>query len=54
MTWTAPPVVRTEQLGRLGTVTERQMLECRLTGHRETLLAKCAAHGGGGGATGDG
>ncbi|MFD8210270.1 DinB family protein [Streptomyces sp. NPDC059695] len=37
MTWTAPPVVRTRQLGDLGSVTERRMLE-----GRETLLAKCA------------
>ncbi|WP_225802148.1 DinB family protein [Streptomyces sp. NK15101] len=42
MTWTAPPVERTRQLGGLGTVTERQMLEGWLTWHRETLLAKCA------------
>ncbi|MGW8763643.1 DinB family protein [Streptomyces sp. NPDC055815] len=42
MTWTAPPVARTEQLGDLGSVTERQMLEGWLAWHRETLLAKCA------------
>ncbi|MEV4430146.1 DinB family protein [Streptomyces sp. R-07] len=42
MTWTAPPVQRSQQLGSLGTVTERQMLEGWLTWHRETLLAKCA------------
>ncbi|MFY4722947.1 DinB family protein [Streptomyces sp. LaBMicrA B280] len=42
MTWTAPPVERAEQLGDLGTVTERHMLEGWLSWHRETLLAKCA------------
>ncbi|MEU3401048.1 DinB family protein [Streptomyces filamentosus] len=42
MTWTAPPVPRTQQLGTLGTVSERQMLEGWLRWHRETLLAKCA------------
>lgn len=42
MAWTAPPVERTEQLGDLGTVTERRMLEGWLSWHRETLLAKCA------------
>ncbi|WP_202485649.1 DinB family protein [Streptomyces sp. SID4985] len=42
MTWTAPPVERAKQLGALGTVTERQMLEGWLRWHRETLLAKCA------------
>ncbi|AWT40932.1 MULTISPECIES: DinB family protein [Streptomyces] len=42
MAWTAPPVERTVQLGDLGTVTERQMLEGWLNWHRETLLAKCA------------
>jgi hypothetical protein len=42
MTWTAPPVERTQQLGGLGTVTERRMLEGWLRWHRETLLAKCA------------
>jgi uncharacterized damage-inducible protein DinB len=42
MTWTAPPVERTEQLGDLGAVTERRMLEGWLRWHRETLLAKCA------------
>ncbi|WP_328907495.1 DinB family protein [Streptomyces sp. NBC_00234] len=41
MTWTAPPVERTKQLGELGTVAERQMLEGWLNWHRETLLAKC-------------
>ncbi|MFC9590849.1 DinB family protein [Streptomyces sp. NPDC056944] len=42
MTWTAPSVVRTQQLRDLGTVTERQMLEGWLRWHRETLLVKCA------------
>ncbi|MFI0928077.1 DinB family protein [Streptomyces sp. NPDC021012] len=42
MTWTAPSVVRTQQLSDLGTVTERRMLEGWLRRHRETLLAKCA------------
>ncbi|MGV9703099.1 DinB family protein [Streptomyces sp. NPDC003483] len=42
MTWIAPPVVRTTQLGDLGTVTEREMLEGWLSWHRETLLAKCS------------
>lgn len=42
MTWTAPPVERTKQLGELGTVAERQMLEGWLSWHRETLLTKCA------------
>ncbi|MCX4417379.1 DinB family protein [[Kitasatospora] papulosa] len=42
MTWTAPSVKRTQQLGGLGTVTERQMLEGWLNWHRETLQAKCA------------
>ncbi|MFD5123647.1 DUF664 domain-containing protein, partial [Streptomyces sp. NPDC058385] len=42
MTWTASPVLRTKQLGGLGTVTERQMLDGWLSWHRETLLAKCA------------
>ncbi|MEU0833520.1 DinB family protein [Streptomyces sp. NPDC005969] len=42
MTWRAPPVERTAQLGSLGTVPERQMLEGWLSRHRETLLAKCA------------
>ncbi|MER5207470.1 DinB family protein [Streptomyces sp. NPDC002825] len=42
MTWTAPPLVRTERLRDLGTVTERQMLHGWLTWHRETLLATCA------------
>ncbi|MDK0523840.1 DinB family protein [Streptomyces sp. ML-6] len=42
MTWTAPPAEYTEQLGDLGTVTERRMLEGWLRRHRETLLAKCA------------
>jgi hypothetical protein len=41
MTWRAPPVERTAQLGSLGTVPERQMLEGWLSRHRETLLAKC-------------
>ena len=45
MAWTAPPVERTRQLGDLGTVTERQMLEGWLRWHRETLLAKCAGLG---------
>ncbi|MGW6403076.1 mycothiol transferase [Streptomyces sp. NPDC055134] len=36
------PVERTTQLGGLGTVTERQLLEGWLSWHRETLLAKCA------------
>ncbi|WP_432102033.1 DinB family protein [Streptomyces sp. bgisy091] len=42
MTWTAPQVERTERLGSLGTMTERQMLEGWLNWHRETLLFKCA------------
>ncbi|WP_405858970.1 DinB family protein [Streptomyces sp. NBC_00090] len=42
MTWTAPRVERTQQLGGLGAVTERQMVEGWLSRHRETLLAKCA------------
>ncbi|MFD4689488.1 DinB family protein [Streptomyces sp. NPDC058463] len=42
MTWTAPQVERTAQLGNLGTLDERRMLEGWLTRHRETLLAKCA------------
>ncbi|MFF8409437.1 DinB family protein [Streptomyces omiyaensis] len=42
MTWTVPPVERAGQLGDLGTVTERRMLEGWLVWHRETLLAKCA------------
>ncbi|MEV7105433.1 DinB family protein [Streptomyces atroolivaceus] len=42
MTWTAPSIERTTQLGALGTVTERQVLEGWLGWHRETLLAKCA------------
>ncbi|MGW1318237.1 DinB family protein [Streptomyces sp. NPDC002426] len=42
MAWTAPPVEHTTQLGDLGTVTERHMLEGWLSWHRETLLAKCA------------
>lgn len=33
MGWTAPPVERTRQLGDLGTVTERQMLEGRYARH---------------------
>ncbi|MET7368523.1 DinB family protein [Streptomyces sp. NPDC005566] len=45
MTWTALPVERTRQLGDLGTVAERQMLEGWLSWHRETLLAKCAGLG---------
>ncbi|MFE2059993.1 DinB family protein [Streptomyces sp. NPDC059446] len=42
MEWTAPPVVRTADLGSLGTLPERQMLEGWLQWHRETLMAKCA------------
>ncbi|WP_327113864.1 DinB family protein [Streptomyces sp. NBC_01341] len=42
MAWTAAPVVRTVELGNLGTVPERQMLEGWLQWHRETLMAKCA------------
>jgi hypothetical protein len=42
MTWTAPPVERTTQLGGLGTLSERQMLEGWLRWHRETLLVKSA------------
>ncbi|MFE6189826.1 DinB family protein [Streptomyces sp. NPDC056465] len=42
MEWTAPPVVRTVDLGSLGTLPERQMLEGWLQWHRETLMAKCA------------
>ncbi|WP_329041059.1 DinB family protein [Streptomyces sp. NBC_00178] len=42
MAWTAPPVVRTVELGTLGTLPERRMLEGWLQWHRETLLAKCA------------
>ncbi|MFG3344091.1 DinB family protein [Streptomyces sp. NPDC048018] len=42
MTWTAPSVERTKQLGDLGVVTERHMLEGGLSWHRETLLAKCS------------
>lgn len=42
MAWTAPPVVRTVELGSLGVLPERQMLEGWLQWHRETLMAKCA------------
>ncbi|MFF4247936.1 DinB family protein [Streptomyces sp. NPDC001822] len=42
MAWTAPGVVRTVELGHLGILPERQMLEGWLQWHRETLLAKCA------------
>ncbi|MGH4031169.1 DinB family protein [Actinomycetota bacterium Odt1-20B] len=42
MTWTAPHMERTTQLGDLGDMPERQMLEGWLNWHRETLLAKCA------------
>ncbi|WP_282796948.1 DinB family protein [Streptomyces sp. CC224B] len=42
MTWTAPTVERTTQIGRLATLPERQMLEGWLTWHRETLLGTCA------------
>ncbi|HET6860356.1 MAG TPA: DinB family protein [Streptomyces sp.] len=42
MTWTAPSIERTAQLGGLGVVSERQMLEGWLGWHRETLLTKCA------------
>ncbi|WP_371656385.1 MULTISPECIES: DinB family protein [unclassified Streptomyces] len=42
MTWRAPQVERTTQLGGLGVEPERRMLEGWLNWHRETLLAKCA------------
>ncbi|MFF2043078.1 DinB family protein [Kitasatospora sp. NPDC058170] len=42
MTWTAPQVERTTQLGELGDVPERRMLEGWLNWHRETLLAKAS------------
>ncbi|MEU8761478.1 DinB family protein [Streptomyces sp. NPDC048659] len=42
MTWTAPPFERGQELGALGAVDERRMLEGWLRRHRETLLAKCA------------
>ncbi|MFF2729123.1 hypothetical protein ACFVS9_14630 [Streptomyces sp. NPDC058008] len=42
MTWTAPPVERTRQLGALGVVPERRMPEGRLNQHRGTLLSTCA------------
>ncbi|MGW4229294.1 DinB family protein [Streptomyces sp. NPDC004980] len=42
MSWKAPRVEHTTQLGALGALPERPMLEGWLSRHREILLAKCA------------